>query len=75
MMMMMMMMMIIIIIIIIIMIIIIIIIIMVGAFKPVLRGSIALPAVILGEGRSLISKPGKTGNLSSGNYAKNGMGG
>ena len=58
-----------------IMIIIIIIIIMVGAFKPVLRGSIALPAVILGEGRSLISKPGKTGNLSSGNYAKNGMGG
>ena len=48
---------------------------MVGAFKPVLRGSIALPAVILGEGRSLISKPGKTGNLSSGNYAKNGMGG
>ena len=59
----------------IIIIIIIIIIIMVGAFKPVLRGSIALPAVILGEGRSLISKPGKTGNLSSGNYAKNGLGG
>ena len=48
---------------------------MVGVFKPVLRGSIALPAVILGEGRSLISKPGKTGNLSSGNYTKNGMGG
>ena len=57
------------------MMIIIIIITMVGAFKPVLRGSIALPAVILGEGRSLISKPGKTGNLSSGNYTKNGMGG
>ena len=48
---------------------------MVGVFKPVLRGSIALPAVILGEGRSLISKTGKTGNLSSGNYTKNGMGG
>ena len=45
--------------------------------NPSKMSPIGLPAVILGEGKSMIPKPGlvMADNLFSGNYTNNGMGG